>query len=121
MTACAPATVVNWATAAFGADRLADVSAAASRVRARVLYALAETDPLIPFAQATSFAAAQRRRDPSAYIDTLRLPPGDILFEHGFVSAAGLQEFHDREQRLVAPLTIGGVNPPARAGVGVVG
>ena len=115
--ATGPATVANWATAAFGADRLADVSAAGSRVRARVLYALAESDPLVPFAQATSFAAAQRRRDPAAYVDTLRLARGDILFEHGFVSAAGLQEFHDREQQLVAPLTIGDVIAPASARV----
>jgi acetyl esterase/lipase len=110
-----PATIANLATAAFGADRLAQVSAGTSAVRARVLYAIGAADPLIPFQQATDFAAAQRRRDPTAYVDTLRLASGDQSFEHALVSAAALQQFHDREQALVAPLAIGDVTVPARA------
>jgi acetyl esterase/lipase len=115
-----PGSIANLATAAFGADRLAQVSAGSAPVRARVLYAIGADDPLIPFDQATNFAAAQRRRDPDAYVDTLRVPPGDQLFEHAFVSAAGLDDFHAREQALVAPLAIGDVVVPARARVSVV-
>jgi acetyl esterase/lipase len=115
-----PATVANWATAAFGADRLAQVSAAGSAVRARVLYAISAADPLVPFEQATAFAAAQRRRDPGAYVDTLRVPAGDEPFEHVRASVAGLQEFFAHEQALVAPWQIGDVRVPARARLRVV-
>jgi dienelactone hydrolase len=118
--ASGPATVANWATAAFGADRLAQVSAAGSAVRARVLYAISAADPLVPFEQATAFAAAQRRRDPGAYVDTLRVPAGDEPFEHVHASVAGLQEFFAREQALVAPWQIGDVSVPARARLRVV-
>ncbi len=115
-----PATVANWATAAFGADRLAEVSAAGSPVKARVLYAIGAADTLVPFAQATDFAAAQRRRDPAAYVDTLRLAPGTSLFEHAFVSDSALAEFHAREQELVAPLVTGDVVAPVTARLRIV-
>ena len=115
-----PATVANWATAAFGADRLVQVSAGSLPVRARVLYALSAADTLVPFEQATDFAAAQRRRDPDAYVDTVRVPAGDQDFEHGGVSEAGLRDFFAREQALVAPLTVGDVVVPASARVSVV-
>ncbi|MEY2514284.1 MAG: hypothetical protein QOJ89_1642, partial [bacterium] len=115
-----PATVANWATAAFGADRLAQVSAGTAPVHARVLYAIGAADTLVPFEQATDFAAAQHRRDPAAYVDTLRVPAGDELFEHAFVSEAGLQDFYAREQALVAPLQIGDVSVPASVRVSVV-
>lgn len=39
---------------------------------------------------------------------------------HAFVSAAGLRRFHEREQALVAPLTIGGVAAPAGVGLRVL-
>jgi acetyl esterase/lipase len=115
-----PTQVTNWATAAFGADRLADVSAAGSPVRARVLYAISAGDTLVPWDQATAFAAAQRRRDPNAYVDTLRVAAGGEPFEHALVSAAGLQQFHAREQALVAPLEIGDVVAPTRARLRIV-
>jgi dienelactone hydrolase len=113
--ATGPGQVANWATAAFGADRLADVSAAGSPVKARVLYAIGAADTLVPWAQATDFAAAQRRRDPTAYVDTLRLAAGNALFEHAFVSDAALDEFHAREQALVEPLVTGDVVAPPTA------
>lgn len=109
-----PATIANLATAAFGADRLQEVSASAGAIRARVLYPIATGDTLLPWAQATEFAAAQRRRDPRAYVDLLHLGGGDALFEHAFVSTAALQAFYARERALVAPLTIGDVTAPAR-------
>jgi dienelactone hydrolase len=110
-----PATVTNWATAAFGADRLAGVSAAGSPIHARVLYAIGVADTLVPWRQATDFARAQHRRDPRAYVDLLHVPVGDQPFEHAYVSAAGLAQFHAREDALVAPLTIGSVIAPATA------
>ncbi|HEY1539662.1 MAG TPA: prolyl oligopeptidase family serine peptidase, partial [Solirubrobacteraceae bacterium] len=110
-----PATVTNWATAAFGADQLAGVSAAGSPVHARVLYAIGVADTLVPWRQATDFARAQHRRDPQAYVDLLHVPAGDQPFEHAYVSTAGLAEFHAREDALVAPLTIGSVTAPASA------
>ena len=115
-----PATVANWATAAFGADRLAEVSAAGSAVKARVLYAIGAADTLVPWQQATDFAAAQRRRDPTAYVDTLQLAAGNALFEHAFVADSALDEFHAREQELVAPLVTGDVVAPARARLSIV-
>jgi acetyl esterase/lipase len=118
--ATGPGQVANWATAAFGADRLAAVSAAGSPVKARVLYAIGAADPLVPFEQATDFAAAQHRRDPAAYVDTLRLAAGTALFEHVFVSDAALDEFHAREQALVEPLETCEVVAPARARLALV-
>jgi acetyl esterase/lipase len=115
-----PTTVYNWATAAFGADRLAQVSAAGSPVKARVLYAISAADMLVPWQQATDFAAAQKRRDPAAYVDTLHVEAGDQPFEHGFVSAAGLQTFYAHEQALVAPLEIGDVAPRASVRLKIV-
>ncbi len=110
-----PSTVANLATAAFGVDRLAGISAAGSPVAARVLYAIAAADTLVPFEQATAFAAAQRARDRAAYVDVLRLDPGTAPFEHAFVSEDALQRFYAREQALVAPLEIGAVSAPATA------
>ena len=109
-----PATITNLATAAFGADRLQEVSATGAAIRARVLYAIAVDDTLVPWEQATELAAAQHRRDPNAYVDLLRLAGGSTLFEHAFVSQSALQAFYAREQALVAPLAIGDVSVPAR-------
>jgi acetyl esterase/lipase len=109
-----PRRIFNWATAAFGADRLREVSAAGSPVAARVLYAIAADDSLVPYEQATAFAAAQRRLDRSAYVDTMRLASGDARFEHAFVSEAALAEFQLREQALVLPLAVGDVIAPER-------
>ena len=84
-------------------------------MRARVLYGIGVDDPLVPWEQATGFAAAQRRRDGSAYVDTLRTESGDVLFGHTEVSRRGIDEFYAHEQLLVAPLIVGGVVAPARA------
>ncbi len=102
-----PGATANWAVAAFGADGLAAASPARLRVRARVLYGIAATDDLVPWAQATEFARAQRARNPRAYVDTERLRGGREPFVHGTVSGAALQRFHDRERALVAPLVAG--------------
>lgn len=115
-----PSTVYNWATAAFGQDRLAAVSAAGSAIRARILYAIGVSDTLIPFVQATDLAAAQHARDPNAYVDTLHVEAGDQPFEHAFVSARGLAQFYGAEQALVAPLETGSVTAPGRAQLKVV-
>lgn len=102
-----PDATANWAVAAFGADGLVAASPAQRSVRARVLYGIAATDDLVPWAQATAFARSQRARNPGAYVDTERLRGGHRPFVHGEVSAAALKRFHDRERALVAPLERG--------------
>jgi acetyl esterase/lipase len=115
-----PPMAYDLATAAFGEDRLAQLSPIRTQLRARVLFALADNDALIPLSQGTAFAARQRRRDPSAYVDVLRVPAGDVQFEHGYVSPAGELSYFAHEDKLVAPLLIGGVSGPARAQLRVV-
>ncbi len=115
-----PPMAYDLATAAFGEDRLAELSPIRTRLRARVLFALADNDALIPWSQGTALATRQRRRDRSAYVDVLRVAAGDVQFEHGFVSPAGEQSFFAHERKLVAPLLIGAVSAPARARLRVV-
>ena len=115
-----PPMAYDLATAAFGEDRLAELSPIRTRLRARVLFALADNDALIPLSQGTALATRQRRRDPSAYVDVLRVAAGDVQFEHGYVSPAGERSFFAHERKLVAPLVIGGVSAPARARLKVV-
>ena len=103
----------NFATAAFGGDRLAEISPTRLPVPARVLYGIGVGDVLVPWEQATNFAAAQRRRDRASYVDTMHVEAGDVRFEHAGVSQAGLDAFFAREQTLVAPLIIGSVTAPA--------
>jgi len=100
-----PRRVANMAIAAFGADRLATLSPALRSVGARVLFAIGEGDILIPWEQATGFAAAQSARDPGAYVDTLRLSAGDIPWIHARVSRGALDDLDAHEKTLVAPLT----------------
>lgn len=103
-SAAGPGATANWATAAFGADGLAGASPARRAVRARVLYGIAATDDLVPWAQATAFARSQRARGRGAYVDTERLGGGGQPFVHGTVSAAALKRFHDHERALIAPI-----------------
>ncbi|MEA2242312.1 MAG: hypothetical protein QOD24_1868, partial [Solirubrobacteraceae bacterium] len=50
-------------------------------------------------------AAAMRAANPAAYVDALQLAAGTILFGHGHVTQAALDEYDAREERLVAPVT----------------
>ena len=42
--------------------------------------------------------------DPNAYVDAVHLDAGDVPFVHTGVTSAALDDFHSREDALVAPL-----------------
>jgi acetyl esterase/lipase len=102
--------VHNLAAAAFGEENLGDYSpvalASGTLKRTRVLQALPADDPVIPHQQATDLATAMRAADLTAYVDDLQMAVGRIPFGHGGVAPAVLDDFHAREARLVAPITV---------------
>ena len=104
-----PIQISNMTVSAFGADRQASISPARLGVKARVLFAIAASDPGIPWAQAISFAASQQARNASAYVDTMRLANGDVSWIHVAVAAGALVRFHNREKLLTEPLVKGGL------------
>lgn len=104
-----PLWVSNVSVSVFGADRQARVSPARLGLKARVLFAIAASDASIPWAQATSFADSQRKRDASAYVDTMRLENGDVRWIHAEVAPAALARFHAHEKLLTDPLVRGGL------------
>lgn len=104
-----PVQLSNVTVSAFGADRQAQISPTKRGVAGRVLFGIAASDAGIPWAQATDFAAAQRARDASSYVDTQRLDDGGESWVHADVSPAALQRFHQREEALVEPLVNGGM------------
>jgi hypothetical protein len=108
-----PIKVANMAVAAFGEDLMARVSPTRVRVKARVLFALAAQDTAIPYAQAKGFAAAQKARDHDAYVDPIHLGAGSVPWIHGLVSTPALNDLHNREKKLVAPLVNATVSAPA--------
>lgn len=98
----------NLAAAAFGAENLVGFSPAANAAgplsRTRVLQGFPANDALVPWGQATELRAAMLAANPAAYIDTVRLPAGDVKFGHGVATQASLDDFHAREVALVAPI-----------------
>jgi acetyl esterase/lipase len=100
-----PKVLANYAKAAFGAQRdSVSPRQRAAKIRARVLLATGQTDPLVSRAQDASFAKTMRATRPTAHVDVLSLPPGDQFFVHTFVTRQSLRELHAREDALVAPL-----------------
>lgn len=99
-----PAWVYNMMTAAFGTDMLFWMSPSYHAIKARVLMGVAEQDPYVPWAQATELRSRMRGRDPNAYVDVVRLPPGPAEWAHAGVSQAAADDFVQREVALVAPL-----------------
>ena len=99
-----PPMAYDLATAAFGEDRLAQLSPIRTQLRARVLFALADNDALIPLSQGTALATRQRRATRAPTSTCCASRAGDMQFEHGYVSAAGEQSFFAHEGKLVAPL-----------------
>jgi hypothetical protein len=63
----------------------------------------------VTYGDTTASAAAS-----TAYVDNIQLAAGTILFGHGRVSQAALDEYYDREARLVAPVTTPAVAPDGR-------
>jgi acetyl esterase/lipase len=100
-----PRWLFNMMTAAVGQENTHWYSPALFRIDARVLSAFSERDALVPFEQATDLQGRMRARDPDAYSDVLKLGHGTAAtFVHAKVSQAALDEYYEREQRLVAPL-----------------
>jgi dienelactone hydrolase len=102
-----PTKVYWWSVAAFGLLDLGVRSPALAPIRARVLAATAERDPLIPAGQDAGLAAKLRARDSSAYVDTMRLATGPERFTHATVARTELEAFWQRELALVEPLVAG--------------
>ena len=69
-----------------------------------MLFGLAAADPYIPPAQGTALRAKMVGADPAAYVDLATLAGGDVSWVHAKVSRAALDDFHRREERLIAPL-----------------
>jgi acetyl esterase/lipase len=100
--------VHNLGAAAFGEENLTGYSAAAQASStlksSRVLQAFSADDPLVPFHQAADLGEAMSAANPAAYVDNVQLAAGTIPFGHGGVTQAALDDFHAREDRLVAPI-----------------
>jgi hypothetical protein len=110
----------NLAAAAFGESLPAcspAAQASATLRGTRVLQALSADDATVPCQQAADLADAMRAANPDAYVDDVLLATGTIPFAHGFVTQAALDDFHAREERLVAANTVPafslGARPPA--------
>jgi acetyl esterase/lipase len=101
--------VHNLGAAAFGEENLATYSPAAQAAAAlkntRVLQGFSGDDPLVPFRQALDLGEAMTAANPTAYVDNLQLEIGTIPFAHGRVTQTALNDYYDRERRLVAPIT----------------
>jgi acetyl esterase/lipase len=100
--------VHNLAAAAFGEENLPAYSpaaqASATLKSTRVLQAFSADDATVPYQQAADLADAMRAANPDAYVDSLQLAKGTIPFAHGYVTQAALDDFHAREELLVAPI-----------------
>jgi dienelactone hydrolase len=95
----------NMMAAAFGGDDQAIWwSPAQWKINARVLWAVAAGDTLVPPAQGDLLRAKMLERDPNAYIDVMKLPAGSIGWVHTAVSQEALDTFYAAEDKLVAPL-----------------
>jgi dienelactone hydrolase len=94
----------NQMVAAFGLENLSWFSPVARSISARVLVAFSASDWVVPWAQATELRDHMLATDPNAYIDAVRLDAGDTPFVHTGVTPAALDDFHARENALVAPL-----------------
>src|SRR5688572_29113606 len=100
-----PRWTFNMLTAAVGEENAHWYSPALFPIKARVLSAFTERDTLIPFEQATDLQTRMLERDPAAYSDVVKLGPGTAAtFVHAKVSEDALDEYHAREEQLVAPL-----------------
>jgi acetyl esterase/lipase len=107
--------VHNLAAAAFGAENLPLYSPAAlvseTLKSTRVLQGFSADDALVPYQQATDLSNAMHAVDPGAYVDNMQLTTGTIPFGHGRVTQSALNDFYEREARLVAPIDVQTATP----------
>lgn len=59
----------------------------------------------MPWEQATTLRDALLAADPGAYVDSDQLAFGSVPFVHAGVTQVALEEFHAREEQLVALIT----------------
>jgi predicted alpha/beta-fold hydrolase len=101
--------VHNLGAAAFGEENLESYNpatlASTTLKSTRVLQGFSADDYLVPYQQAADLGEAMNVANPAAYVDNLQLPIGTMPFGHGFVTQAALDDFHAREERLVAPVS----------------
>jgi acetyl esterase/lipase len=105
-TNAGPTRVFNLGTAAFG-DETSNMSPRkfVGQIKARLLLASGERDPLIPAAQNTSLAKAMFNAHSDAYVDVDLLPYGPQKFVHTGTTQAALDDLCRRMDALVAGLS----------------
>jgi hypothetical protein len=94
----------NQMVAAFGLENLVWFTPVQRKISARVLVGFSASDWVVPWAQATELRDHMLADDPNAYVDAVRLDAGDVPFVHTGVTQSALDEFHAREEQLVAGL-----------------
>jgi dipeptidyl aminopeptidase/acylaminoacyl peptidase len=100
-----PSKVFNLAKAAFGAN-LASMSpkSSAGAIKARLLLASGERDPMIPAAQNRAMASAMFNTHSDAYVDVDLLPAGNVPFVHTGTTQDALDDLSRRMDALIAGL-----------------
>ena len=93
----------NQMVAAFGLENLVWWFTPVQRqISARVLVGFSASDWVVPWEQATELRDHMLADDPNAYVDAVQLDAGDVPFVHTGVTQAALDDFHAREEALVA-------------------
>jgi acetyl esterase/lipase len=96
-------TLYHRAVAAFGADRLEELSPVsnAGQISARVLQGIAVNDQVVPPRQPAELDGLLT----DTYSDTRILEGGEVPFIHGKADRTAVESFARRELNLVAPIT----------------
>jgi acetyl esterase/lipase len=92
----------NQMVSAFGMENLNWFSPVARTITARVLVGFSASDWVVPWEQATELRDHMLADNANAYVDAVRLDAGDVPFVHTGVTQAALDDFHAREEALVA-------------------
>lgn len=99
-----PKWIHNFMTAMAGPGALYFWSPALLEMNARVLWASAANDWLIPPAQGAELREKMLATNPNAYVEVMTLDAGTAPWVHSSVSQASLDAFYAAEERLTAPL-----------------
>jgi acetyl esterase/lipase len=99
-----PRWVHDLARAAFGEHRLAELSPARRRFRARLLVASAARDQLIPTSQTLGFRQRVLERQPKLQVRALILGHGDRPWVHASISSDARDRLHRTQRALVGSI-----------------
>jgi acetyl esterase/lipase len=115
------AETVGLARAAFGRDRMTEVSPAsnAAAIQARLLLANSQDDNLVPAQQQQQLADQVRAARPDAYVDIDLLEAGSSGFIHGTASTEALKDLERRIALLVKPFGAAPSSTPTKKPVKV--